>query len=630
MKRLNNLAGGGILKKAITVIGLSGAIYHLVSARTLLISSVDHYILHVGFVLFLALLVAGGTQKTSLRRLLVIFIMASCMAVVVYIYANSLHLEMKQPFISTLDVAIGITAIVVIITTTWIIWGPGLPIVTIAALLYYFFGHNISGPFHHTYQSVPYIVSGLGMNLQTGLFTFIPISANVIFLFLLFGGLLYSTRIIELFGEYGNAIGNKLTGGPAYSAVVGSTFVGMVTGQVLTNVILTGSLTIPLMKRFGLRPHSAAAVEVAASSGSQICPPIMGLAAFIMALFIGVAYVDIALAAVIPAGLYFVCVGIGVYAISGTLGIGKLNEKINMDIVRWITPSFVIPLGIIIILLLFRFSPGYAASYAILAVLILAFLRRKDMRPSWLELASGVTRGATIGAQMGVVIVCIGLFVESLQAPGVGIILSRYMASLIGDNFALGYILAMLIALILGMGLPTPVAYSVLAVTVVPFLQLMGVQQLAAHFFVFYFAVFSTMSPPVAVGVMAASRIADSSFLKTCWGSFRLAWVAFLLPFIFVFRPELLAFPIITWTTVAIVIMVLVATLCFAAFSYGYMGYILNWQKRLLYLAGVMGAVGYVITDHFVFLFLFLLPISLIANDAIKYFMRKKGSGKVY
>jgi len=369
--------------------------------------------------------------------------------------------------------------------------------------------------------------------------------------------------------------------------VVSSAMVGMFTGAAIADVALVGSFTIPVMKRAKYSPALAGGIASVAGIGAQMMPPVMGETAFLLAVFMGVPYVVVMVAGIIPAIIYYIAIFMGVEIIARKEQIPRWLEKVEVDILLRRAPMFIIPILVIIVLLAMRFTPMYAAFYAIMSILAVS-LFQKETRPSLAVLTQGVAKGAMAGAKIAVVLGMVGMIAQTLITTGLGFKLGFMVEGLAGGNLAIALLLTMLFALILGCGVPTPAAYILVAIVVVPVLIRMGVMPMAAHFFAWYFAIISALTPPVALASMTGSAIAGSNFWKTSVQAFKIAIIAYLLPFMFVYNPAILAQFSDPLSTVVTLVAIIGALISLTIVFYGYFRTkVLLWERFLFALSGV-------------------------------------------
>lgn len=550
------------------VLGLAMVGYHMVATQYVLFNTFEHQSIHLGFVLSLLFINRARQSRSTTGYSLYLVLAAVGVAACLYVLFNVDALEESFGFPEKFDVMIGVLLIILVIEATRIAWGWTLPVVTVIFLLYFFFGDLLGGHLYHRSFSFDYVISYLSIGLSGIYGTFLGISANQVYLFVIFGALLGVIKVNDFFFEAGKIAGKAFRGGPGQTAVVSSALVGTVSGAAVANVAITGAFTIPFMKRVGYKPELAGAIESTASTGGQIMPPVMGAAAFLMASFLGVPYAEVMLAGIIPAALYFFCVMLGVQFIAVRDDIHPPKEKIDFRVLLHRFPLFAIPLGVLVILLLKQYSPALAAFWAILLSVGLACISR-DTRPSIPELLKNMAGGAIIGAQIGISLAIVGMIAQTLITTGLGSKIAGIVEILSAGNLVFALVLAMFVSIVLGCGVPTSAAYTLVAIVVVPIVIEMGVEPMAAHFFAFYFAVVSALTPPVALAALAGAGIAEANYFRTSLSAFKLAISGFIIPFLVVYNPILLLQAPASAGTILICIAVLLALVMLTATLYG-------------------------------------------------------------
>jgi len=535
----------------VTGMALVAAVYHLGYALLRPWDDSRHTIVHVG----LGIVIVGLTQmmlREGPRRWLAALAVCGGGIGTAYLFFVADDLEMRFGLgLTEAQMLAGWACILAIVVLCWLEWGGTITVVGVSGLVYFFFGHLLPGPLRAApFPSFDYAMTFLVSGAGSGIFGQItPISANIIFLFMLFGALLGSTGVTRLFLELGAWLGRLTQGGAAITCVVASSLFGTVTGATVANVAITGTFTIPTMRRQGIRGEHAGAIEAVASCGGQILPPVMGVGAFVMAAYLGVSYMTVAAMAVIPALLYYASVLIGVWILVRRAGHVEERTPVDLALIRATTPPFLIPLGVLVYFLVRGYSPGSAALYAIGALVAVTFARPSawrslsELRRTALSVIEGLIEGAKMGAGLAVVTGVISLVAQSLITTALGPKFASAVASLVSGNLLMGLLLLMMAALLLGCGLPTVAAYTMVAIMLIPAMNKLGVDPAAAHFFAYYFAVYAAVTPPVATAAIIASRIAGASFWGTAWASTRLMAGPLLLPFLFVYHQELLVFP---------------------------------------------------------------------------------------
>lgn len=365
------------------------------------------------------------------------------------------------------------------------------------------------------------------------------VSSTYIILFIIFAAFLQASKVGEYFVNFAFAAAGRARGGPAKVAIFASGLMGMINGTSAGNVVATGSLTIPLMKRVGYKPKTAGAVEAAASTGGQIMPPIMGAGAFIMAEITGIPYTDIAIAAIIPAVLYFVSVYFMVDFEAAKLGMRGMREDELPKLADMARKAFLfLPILILIGALFMGYSVIRAGTLATAAAAVVSWLTPFRMGPR--SIAKAFELAGTMSVQIIAVCACAGIIVGVISLTGVGARFSSVLLSIADANQLLALFFAMCIAILLGMGMPTTAAYAVAASVVAPGLVQLGIPALTAHFFVFYFAVVSAITPPVALASYAAAGISGANPMATSVTSFKVGIAAFIVPFMFFYHSAIL------------------------------------------------------------------------------------------
>jgi TRAP transporter 4TM/12TM fusion protein len=582
--------------------------YQAVTTWMTLHNAMEHYTTHLGFVL-LIVAIDWAVRSAQLHngailhyRLATAAILVACFSsACLYLYVHAGDLELSQPFIEDHEYLIGLMIIVPIILLTYIVWGWVLALICALGALYFWLGYLLPGslasPQFRDFEVMSYIA---GMGGPRGMYKYIPLSADTIFLLIVYGGLLTGTRVIDMFAEFGKFLGRLFRGGVAYSAIAASSLIGMVTGQAVANIVLSGSMTIPTMKRRGFTGEQAGAIECLASNGSQFLPPIMGLGAFLMAVLLGISYIEVVTAAILPAILYVGIVVLGLYAlIQASPTIPYDIEDVDCPRIWWTLPSFLLSFGALMGLLYAHHAGGKAGFWGIELVVMAAFVRPRQYRPALKQLIDGLVQGTVAAAQLALILSAIGIIVQMLITTGLGIRLGRLMIETSGDSLAIGLVLGMLISLFIGMGLPTPAAYSLIAIVVIPSLIDLGMPPLAAHFFGFYFAVYSSLTPPVAVGVLTAVRISGAGFMKTAGECLRLGGVGLLLPFMFVAFPNILEFPNIRAETWAASALMLIGSYMLGLALYGSFRGRLSGAERAFLLIGPAAFLAYLVFGKF-------------------------------
>jgi TRAP transporter 4TM/12TM fusion protein len=578
-------------------IGLSMFAFHMFSTQHLFLGAYENQAVHLAFILVLLFVNEARTAKNGWTYGYQMALAAVSLAATIYVFVNIEHLEQVFGYPDTIDLIVGLVLIFIVVEATRAAWGWTLPLVTAVFVLYFVYGHLLPGQLYHRPFELEYIVSYLSIGLSGIFGSFLSISANQVFLFVAFGALLGVIRVNDFFFEAGKIAGKVFQGGPGQTAVVSSALVGMVSGAAVANVAITGAFTIPFMKKAGYTPEFAGAIEATASTGGQLMPPVMGAAAFLMASFLGVSYAEIMLAGIIPAILFFLGVMLGVQFLAVRNGIKPPTESIDFKLLWRRLPLFFLPLGVLIAMLLMQYSPATAAFWTILLSISLAYISR-DTRPKFMNLLKCLAGGALIGAQIGISLAVVGLIAQTLITTGLGTKIAGLVDILSGGNLVIALIVTMFVAIILGCGVPTSAAYTLVAIVVVPIIVKMGVEPLSAHFFAFYFAVISALTPPVALAALAGAGIAGANYFKTSLSAAKLAISGFIIPFLIVFNPALVLKPIDWISAVGTFIAVPLSLVVLTAALYGCGLTIFTLRERLLAIITAALLFGYSVFRH--------------------------------
>ncbi len=465
----------------------------------------------------------------------------------------------------------------------------GLPIVTIAVvfLVYAYLGPYFPGFLAHRGYSLQRIASHMYLTTEGILGIPLGVSATFIFLFVLFGAFREKTGLGQLFIDISNAVAGWASGGPAKVAVVTSALEGMVSGSSVANTVESGSFTIPMMKKLGYRPEFAAAVEASASTGGQIMPPIMGAAAFIMAEFLNMPYLDIAKAAAIPACLYFLGIFIEVHFEAKR---SKLRGMSRDELPRFATVMaerghLFLPLVAIVVFLVWGFTPLYAALMG-LAICVVAAQLRKSTRMGPVAIADAFAAGARGALGVAIACACAGIIIGVVTLTGLGLKLANGLIDLAGGYLLPTLFFTMITSLILGMGAPTTANYIITSTIAAPALILLKVHPLAAHMFVFYFGIVADLTPPVALAAYAGSGIAKSDPMKTGFTSTKLAIGAFIVPYIFVLNPAMLLVNTTVWNLTQNLVTAACGMFGLGVTMIGYCLTTMSWYERVWFAVG--------------------------------------------
>ncbi|HHY37845.1 MAG TPA: TRAP transporter permease [Clostridia bacterium] len=568
------------------------ALYHLYAGFFGQPEATAFRVTHVCLVLIIVFLMKPLKRPAGFLRHLSGVIDILCLAIVVFTLGYILYdmpgwyLKAGEP--NAFDVFLGTLFIAVLLEAGR--RAVGLPIVLVAV---FFIGNAIfTDKFFSVLHGPPHAWSLLIDILfiqDQGIFGIpVAVTASYVSLFIILGQCLLDSGAGNFFTDLALAATGRQVGGPAKAAVLSSAVMSTVSGSAVANVVTTGTFTIPLMKRVGYRPQFAGAVEAVASTGGQIMPPVMGAAAFVMAQFLGIPYLAVVKAAVLPAILYYVCVYWAVHFEALKTGLKPLPSQ-DLPQVREVLKKgwfLTIPLAALIYVLVSGASPIKAASYSIIILLLVSFLRKETaMTPrkiygSLLESSMSLMEVSTACAVAGVII-------GSLLVSGTGWRLAGGIVEVSRGNLLIALIYVAITCVVLGMGMTSTAVYLTVSAVAVPALVKMGVAEMGAHMFAFYYGCLSTITPPVALAAFAAAGIAGADPNKLGFEAWRLGLTGFIVPFMFVYGPSLLLVGSVT-TILRVCVTSLIGVTCLAAGQVGFMTRKLSLFERAALIVGAL------------------------------------------
>lgn len=609
--------------KLVALIAVAMSCFHFYTSGFGLLLAQKQGAVHLAFTLALVFLLYPASSKQSKTSGIPFydFILGAigvASALYLVVFFNELVTRAGLP--TQTDLIMGFLLIATLLEATRRISNPVLPCLAIIALLYCYFGRSMPDMLAHRGFNVARIVNHMYLGTEGIFGTPLEVSSTFVFMFILFGAVLEKTGLGKFIIDLSLALAGWSTGGPAKVAVVSSGLMGTVSGSSVANVCTTGMFTIPLMKSVGYEPYFAGAVEAVASTGGQIMPPVMGAAAFIMAQILGVPYIEVAIAAVVPALLYYFAVMVQVHFEACRLGLRGIPWKQLPPLGPLLKSKgfLLIPLIAIIYFLLAGYTPLKAAFNGILVSFVLSWLNKEtrltpaklyDAFQSGARSAIGVACAcATVGMVVGMgtltglALKIAGAIVAmaevspdgSLAALGASLFSLAPGAEVTAETAALALtkiftlFFTMIASLILGMGLPTTANFIVTSTMAAPALFLLGVPPMAAYMFVFYFGIAADLTPPVALAAYAGAGIAGSDPMKTGVTSFKLALAGFLVPYIYVYNPMLLFIDVEPFYMAQAICTALIGVFLLAMFTIGYFKAHLAWYMRALAFVGAI------------------------------------------
>jgi len=577
------------LSAALVAIGIS--VFHLYTGAFGIIEAYGMRTIHLMTLMILTFLYWPASKKWSQEKSAIIDIPLAliCLTIDIYLMVNHYRFTTREWYtgpMTIFDISFGWITLALVLEATRRVAGLALPIVALCFVGYTLFGQFFPYPFTIRSPNLRIFIDHMFMTPHAIFGVPVGVSATFVFLFITFAALLDQTGAGKFIINFSLSVVGWATGGPAKVAVIASGLFGTISGHSVANVYGTGTFTIPLMKKMGYKPEYAGGVEAAASAGGQIMPPIMGAAAFIMAEIIGVSYLSICKAALLPALLYFTAVFASTHIEALKMGLKSIPRSELPPLKETVYEGFhfIIPIFLLIFVLVRGYTPFRAAFIAIIALLIVA-MARKSSRLTLREFLGALVKGAKNAVVIASCCACAGLVVGSLDITGLGIKFVDIILNLSQGIFPLLLLLVMLACLILGMGVPTAPAYIIVAMIAAPSLIKVGLSPISAHMFVFYSCLLSAITPPVALAAYAGAAIAEANVIKTGIQAAKLGFVKYIVPFVFVYNAALLmegnaAFIIFSFATAV------VGTIALSAAMEGFLLTVLSPPSRIALLAG--------------------------------------------
>ncbi|QPZ93060.1 TRAP transporter permease [Thioclava electrotropha] len=612
---------------------------------------------HVGFLLALGFpLLSLAKGYGPLGRSVAYLLAAGGVAVAAYQWIEYTPLLLRAGDPNTLDLVVGVVLLITVFTAAWMLMGPALPIIAGTFFAYAMFGQYLPSPLNHRGYAFEQVIEQMSFGTEGiyGIPTYV--SATYIFLFILFGSFLEKAGMIKLFTDVSlGMVGHKM-GGAAKVSVLSSGLMGTISGSGVANVVTTGQFTIPLMKRFGYRPAFAGGVEATSSMGGQIMPPVMGAVAFIMAETLGVDYVEVVKAALIPAILYFAGAFWMVHLEAGKRDLRGLAKSELPSPRKALKEGWylLLPLAVLVYLLFSGYTPLFAGTvglsltgllilggsvalglpnqvlrmifWVVIALVAAAFFEigiwavlgavavlvainafNKGGRETLAICRDSLADGARTALPVGIACALVGVIIGVMTLTGAATTFGQFIVGVGKSSLFLSLILTMITCIVLGMGIPTIPNYIITSSIAGPALLDLGVPLIVSHMFVFYFGILADLTPPVALACFAAAPIAKESGLRISFEAIKVAAAGFVVPFMAVYTPALmlqdggpLAAEIGYWPAVAyVIIKALLALALWGVAVIGWLGRPLAlWERALAMVAGFTLIAALPLTDE--------------------------------
>jgi len=574
----NNYLRQTYLCKFITVLAVFISIYHIYQARWMLLPVDQHKVIHVasGLVfVFLGSLLAQKKKYSIINNFLSVIFSILTIFLSAYIVINYHDIVTKLGVPDRFDVIVGGILVLLVLEGTRRAWGPIIPAIVILSLTYGFFGAHLPGILFHGGIKIERLIAYSSIYFQGIYGSLTGAGAMEVFMFILYGCILEAAGGIDFFMKIANRLGGKLRSGPAQSAVLGSAFMGTISGSVAANVATTGKITIPLMIKNGYTKELAGAVEAVASTGGQLMPPVMGVVAFIMASTTNNHYFQICKTALFPALIFYLYLAFTIQIRAERKNLSNPQKDSDDDLWGALKKDgyLLLSLFVLIYCLAIYLPPAVAAYNAIISIFILFAIKTMFTKRKFKTFIEDITKfivhslssGAKQATKLGLILACLGIMVELFVVTGFAQKISFQMIELAGGNLFLMLGLIALTCILFGMGMPTVGTYMVVSVLSAPALVKLGIPLLAAHMFVFYYGLMAMVTPPVGVGVIVATGITEGNYFKTAFHATKLALPGFVLPLFFIFRPEILWIDVSMFEAFLTFVFVLTGLICLAS-----------------------------------------------------------------
>lgn len=550
---MENTQKRNLANRLFPIVAVAMCLFHLYTVVQPSLDTVQQQSIHLCFALVLVFLdcmsIKGEKKPSKINIVINTLLLIGSVYALVYILVKQQVLVVKIGTYTTNDLFVGGLLIFILFVATYRTFGKALPVLVGIFFLYGHFGYLVPGMLYHAGISWPRLIVGVTTNLSGVFGTVLEVSATYIVLFMIFGGLLDASGAGNFFIRFAMSVGGKSRSGAAQAAVISSGLVGSINGSAVANVASTGVFTIPLMKDRGYEPHFAGAVEACASTGGMIMPPVMGVAAFVMSGITGIPYSKIALAALVPALLYYLTISFSVHLRALKSDFKPLPDDQIPDLKEVMINGvhFMTPLAVIVALMVSGMSVMRSAFFGCVSLLAVVAVREtiRDKRyllkkDFYVMIYEGFVGGAKSSMSVAAACAAMGIMTQIIINTGMATKIVFLIKSLAGDQMFTALLLTCLISILFGMGVPTTASYVLVASLGAPVLIEMGYPVLAVHLFIYYYAILANITPPIASAALVGSQIAKAPYMKTGWTAVRLGLPGFILPFLFAYHPELL------------------------------------------------------------------------------------------
>jgi TRAP transporter 4TM/12TM fusion protein len=580
-----------LMKNIFYCLCIAVSAYHFITSFIGTPVILKHRAIHVGMMLVLGFIMYPFSKKADIKFVwLDALLILISIAIPIYVWTQYLGIVERAGMPNTIDLVMATLLVIVVLEASRRMSGIALPVLSIIFLVYGIFGRSAPGLFQHRGYTWPQISNHLFANTEGIYGSSVSIAASYIFLFILFGSVMSKCGMGAFFNDLALAVAGNRKGGPAKVSVIASGLLGSINGSAVANVVTTGAFTIPLMKKTGYSKEFAGGVCASASVGGQLLPPVMGAAAFIMAEILGVSYSVIIVHAAIPALLYYMGIMIQVHLRAGKdqlVGIPKEELPKLKDVLRE-KGHLLIPIAVLLYLLLFSGTTVVFSAVITIVVTIVVSAFRKSTRMSFKDVCDAFAEGAKGTVSVAMACACVGIIVGVMSKTGFGLTMANTIITLGGKSLMLTLLFTMITCMILGMGVPSIPAYIITATIAAPALAKIGIPAISAHMFSFYFAMFANLTPPVALASFAAAGISGGNAMRTGWASVKLAIAGFIVPFMFVYSPQIMLVNFTWGTGIRIIIGAIMGVFLIGTGIEGYLVRKMPLPFRVAALAGAL------------------------------------------
>lgn len=581
---------GAMMKKLFYWLAIFVSCYHLYTAAFGPPVTLKHRSLHVAMMLVMAFMMYPFSSKSNFKKVSWVdwgLVILSAI-VPLYVWIDYLGVVDRAGRPSDTDMLVASLLVFLVLEASRRVTGWALSILSLIFIAYGLWGRDLPGMFAHRGYDWLVLSNHFFANTEGIYGTSVSVAASYIFLFILFGAVMGKSGMGQFFNDIALALAGHTKGGPAKVSVIASGFLGSINGSAIANVVTTGAFTIPLMKKTGYSAEFAGAVESSASVGGQLLPPIMGAAAFIMAEMLGVKYSNIIVWATVPALLYYLGIMIQVQLRASKDGLhGLPKEQLpKPGAVMRDKGHLLLPIAFLMYMLFFSGRTVINSAFLTIIVTVIVAQFKASTRMSLKDLVDSLAEGAKATVSVAIACACVGIIIGVSSKTGFGLTMANTIIALGDTSLLFTLLFTMITCMILGMGLPSIPAYIITATIAAPALAKLGIAPAAAHMFSFYYAMFANLTPPVALAAFAAAGLSGGDPMKTGYASVKLSIAGFIVPFMFVYSPQLMLIDTSLVEGIWVTLSACLGVFLIGVAVEGYLYARVSWAMRILSTAG--------------------------------------------